>query len=391
VIATPSAAAAMSSGASEPTAATSGGDRTYVVVRGDTLSAIAARFEVTLASLLEANPGLEPDGLMLGDRLVIPPPDRQRPDATPKPAPPPTPKPSPPPTATPEPTSPPLVYRAGVLRTNGFANVLVTGLRVRSEPSTGSTVLWTGPVPGDRMFVVAGPVEAEGYTWYELAHPDSLAWDGPAIGWVAAAGADGERWLAGLEPVCPPFPPDVERLPELTPFERLACFGSRPITYDGNLGFWTDDFGPWYPWGTPDWLNGLLVYGVGSPFGDPRFAPDAVRSEPDQADADPAYRVTGHVDDPASATCRGGMEDASKGPPVRTEGPRIEQVLGCRTRFVITAALGLHRIVAGETVSGIAESANLTVQALLAANPHVADPRLLHVGELLVLPPMSSR
>ena len=45
---------------------------TYTVVKGDTLSSIAAQNGVTLEALLAANPGISPTALSVGTKLVIP-------------------------------------------------------------------------------------------------------------------------------------------------------------------------------------------------------------------------------------------------------------------------------------------------------------------------------
>ncbi len=317
--------------------------------------------------------------------------------------------PQPTPEPTPEPTPPPpLAYRPGPLRVDGFAEVLVTDLVVRAKPfvGTGSVILQLVPSPGDLLFVIAGPVEGSGYAWYQVAPSDwqgPVFYDGdPLIGWVAAASRAGEPWLAGRAPVCPTLPLELERLPRMTGLEKLACFGSRPITVDSDMGQWSDMFGPSYPWGTPDWLNGLVGFGtdaflMGSEPGPPwarnvRFSLDSVTSESDPAMpgeyGDVGYRVTGHFDDPASRTCRGGMEDSeAAGEPVRTESPIEEQVLGCRTHFVVTKALGLHRVSAGETLSIIAQEHGATLDAFLAENPQIVDPNIVHVGDLIVIPP----
>ena len=55
-----------------PTAAT--GQR-YVVREGDTLSGIAARFDVTEDAILRANGLQNPDRIFVGQELVIPPPE----------------------------------------------------------------------------------------------------------------------------------------------------------------------------------------------------------------------------------------------------------------------------------------------------------------------------
>jgi len=72
---------AASSEPSEPTAteteapqpSRAGRPRSYRVQEGDTLSAIAVRFETTVDALVEANDLDDPDALTLGQRLSIPP------------------------------------------------------------------------------------------------------------------------------------------------------------------------------------------------------------------------------------------------------------------------------------------------------------------------------
>jgi len=45
---------------------------TYTVVLGDTLSGIAGRYSITLEALMAANPGIQPNLLTVGTKLVIP-------------------------------------------------------------------------------------------------------------------------------------------------------------------------------------------------------------------------------------------------------------------------------------------------------------------------------
>jgi hypothetical protein len=58
----------------------------YVVVKGDTLGAIAQRFGVTLEALMAANPGVQPTSLSIGTQLVIPAGDQLSDEPTPTPA-----------------------------------------------------------------------------------------------------------------------------------------------------------------------------------------------------------------------------------------------------------------------------------------------------------------
>ena len=52
--------------------AITGGNEDYVVQRGDSLAKIAMQFEVTMSSILEANPELDPKQFKIGQRIAIP-------------------------------------------------------------------------------------------------------------------------------------------------------------------------------------------------------------------------------------------------------------------------------------------------------------------------------
>lgn len=76
--------AALIAGA-QPAAATPAGAITYVVRRGDTLSAIGRRFGVSVAALMRANHIVNPDRIYAGQRLLIP--VGPAPTSTPRPVP----------------------------------------------------------------------------------------------------------------------------------------------------------------------------------------------------------------------------------------------------------------------------------------------------------------
>ncbi|WP_198409473.1 LysM peptidoglycan-binding domain-containing protein [Limnochorda pilosa] len=61
------------------------GGRIYIIRPGDTFFAIAQRFGVSVADLIAANPGVDPDRLVVGQRICIP----GRPPVPPPPPPPP--------------------------------------------------------------------------------------------------------------------------------------------------------------------------------------------------------------------------------------------------------------------------------------------------------------
>lgn len=50
----------------------SGKQKTYVVKSGDTLSAIAKRFDTTVNAIVKANDIKDPDVIAVGDKFVIP-------------------------------------------------------------------------------------------------------------------------------------------------------------------------------------------------------------------------------------------------------------------------------------------------------------------------------
>ena len=56
-----------------PPIPTPGQQQRYVVREGDTLSGIAARFGVSEDAILDANPLSDPNRLLVGQELVIPP------------------------------------------------------------------------------------------------------------------------------------------------------------------------------------------------------------------------------------------------------------------------------------------------------------------------------
>ena len=365
--------------------------QTYVVAKGDTFSKIARRFGVTVEELLAANPSLKnPNQISVGDGIVIPTPSAgsiktPTPDVTPEPSPVPTPEPTP---------IPPIAAWPGPLRVDGFADVLVTDLAIRSEASVATDSKVLGRLTtGDRVFILKGPVEGSGFAWYQVAPRDWESGEKP-VGWIAAGSRDGEPWLEGRTPDCPPLPVEIGTLAAMTSFERLSCFESRDLTFNAGIGEWADDFGPTHPWGTPDWLDPIGAGRSIGDLGDVAFAPGLeLRGElPGDEESDLGYRVRGHFDDPASSTCRSGTVEWNDetNTETRHKDPAVQSVLACRTRFVVTEVLGLHRVATGDTLSGIADVHGVTLAALLDANPQVTDPSLIHPGEVLVIPRLAA-
>jgi hypothetical protein len=141
-----------------------------------------------------------------------------------------------------EPSTPSLAPspQVGALTADSIAVVTEEGdnLRMRSLPTTGEESQRFEPLlsSGDRVFVLEGPVPADGYAWYHVASLDWLPTStdedvDPPAGWIAQASLDGKAWVAPAELACPPLPLELNGLARLHPFERLACFGDQPLTF----------------------------------------------------------------------------------------------------------------------------------------------------------------
>jgi hypothetical protein len=164
---------------------------------------------------------------------------------------------------------------------------------------------------GQTVFVIAGPVDHDGVPSYLIQHFGDLTKgyrpDGD-LAWIPAETA--EAALAETAPPCPTGTTDLATVAALQPFARLVCFGSSDLTFpsvtatDMSVGAKTSK--RWISTDRrPDFFTGLPVYGLG-----PTLAmPDGEW-----------FRVTGHFDDPDSASCGD-----------------IGEVAWCRERFVVTA------------------------------------------------------
>ena len=78
-------------------------------------------------------------------------------------------------------------------------------LRARSQPRVSDdSIKYTPLLPlGTQLQVIGGPVEASGYTWYQVEPLDfSLAEDVTRV-WVAAADHDGTPWIGAVGPAIP--------------------------------------------------------------------------------------------------------------------------------------------------------------------------------------------
>ena len=266
-------------------------------------------------------------------------------------------EPSDPPAASPSemPSEPPVA--AAPIRVNAYARVVTDDLRVRSKPGVSEDSEKLAPLlqHSVRVVVLDGPVRASGFDWYQvLPIQVSDTSDEPAypFGWVAAAGTDGEPWLAAEAPDCPATPADFIELTDLygigTSYNALTCFSGQEISFEARVGQPEARCGVATPWGVdPQWFDLCLAnetYLVpvadvdAGPELSPAWAPGvdtSIAGPPNVPSYDlPVVMVTGMFDHPAARTCRNRLDqddaDFPEPDPART-------VLTCRWTFVVTS------------------------------------------------------
>jgi hypothetical protein len=238
-----------------------------------------------------------------------------------------------------EPTSTPLAACQGGAPTAPFEPdaivcVIEGPLRVRSRPNTSDDSVMFEPLlqTGHLLFVIDGPAEGSGYTWYLIQHtPGSFD---RAAGWVAAAAKDGTPWLAQASVPCP-ADPSLQDLQAMDALQRLHCYPAREFTFTDTViaGPMCGDGGVLK---SPTWMAGCLStfwWGrsnssviVAVP---PDFADKIGSVEPDVGFE---ATVTAHMDDPVARTCQPqGFEETDY------ELLNPGTVLVCRSMFVATS------------------------------------------------------
>lgn len=225
----------------------------------------------------------------------------------------------------------------GMFAPDQIAAIVTTDLVVRSAPGIGDDSeiypgYFTEPMT---VYIVDGPAFANGYEWYLV---DSVRGQGigddPQPGWVAAAGKDGEAWLATDSYRCPA--PDVADLFNLEHQRALACYGDSTLAVEGTL----TGCQPSINYGSEPWETECRMVRLG--FDVDATPPPCVdcfeptlwiyfNGDIGLADEPPgtAIRVQGHFDDPAAQTC--------------TQNDGLHEVLKlrvhvCRMSFVATRA-----------------------------------------------------
>jgi hypothetical protein len=235
------------------------------------------------------------------------------------------------------------------LTPGSIADVISDNVRIRSKPGVTSGSVKFEPVLkiGDRLLVIAGPVAADAYDWYQVAawRPSrpSMTWP---IGWAVRADHDGTPWLQTTSLPCPSSPTFGD-VAALNPYEALGCFGHQPLTLRAFIGGGeaVDGCKGEGPVGRcvtgPTWLAGI---GGRTASFDGVSARSTAGDDPLQLAIDPNGSVNpsdlpsgrmatieGAFDHPDAARC-GVAGDPSALPALTLE----DAILACRTRFVIS-------------------------------------------------------
>ena len=229
----------------------------------------------------------------------------------------------------------------------------VEALTLRETAGLDGEAVWRLP-DGTLGFVIAGPVDADGLTWYQLSgmglpyasgcvtpEPGELLDGCPAwLGWVAAEAEDGTAYLTAAEPpACAEPPPTLESLSEMGYTSRLVYFDDEPLTFRGWWPEQPDDGGAGGACAAAEAEVGWLVcqnINDNGLSGDPSEPGDRLTVTVDPASGvemparDQWIEVTGHFDDAAAQRCGEVAEVMSS--------DRGALVFDCRLQFVLSAA-----------------------------------------------------
>jgi hypothetical protein len=231
----------------------------------------------------------------------------------------------------------------------GFATVVADRVNMRTGPSLDAAVLTLAiadcPPPCvplqvgqeteyPELYLLDGPVQADGYAWYLAATTSEQAIFPEYVGWVAAGDESGP-WLVLHEPDCPQPPIELSDLTyqSLSRFVAIACFGGQALT----VGGWYVELPADAEVGECPVEPGWLVCGFGyhmlrpQPsgfYGDANHLP--MKVDPASSAQMPPrgnwVLVTGMFDHPSAQACGTDAQD------------QVAFRLQCRMEFVVTSA-----------------------------------------------------
>jgi hypothetical protein len=119
---------------------------------------------------------------------------------------------------------------------DALAEVVTDNLVVRSLPeiSNRSSIDPIQLQVGQLLFVLEGPLHADGYAWYRVAPFQPCCTDTveelPLLGWVAAGGKDAEPLIEVASDECRDL---ADSFYHMLDFRGLACLGDRELVFEG--------------------------------------------------------------------------------------------------------------------------------------------------------------
>ena len=222
------------------------------------------------------------------------------------------------------PTAPTSASASTAIAVDMVVRTVAPDLQARSAPSLGASSRKIEPLlPQDsRLFVIAGPIFADGFAWYQV-----LSFDGVFPGvWIAGAGLDGAPWLEPDPQPCPTPPLDAAALLDLVPYGGLACFGGTETQLTGDVHCELGDVDRSYS--GPDWLRDDRSCTIDLGGGETMEIFDGGISGLTYPTTQRAL-VSGHFDDPKAASCVYALDPPAPDP--------ATVVVNCRAMFVGTA------------------------------------------------------
>jgi hypothetical protein len=245
----------------------------------------------------------------------------------------------------------------GILPPGSAVEVTADGLRIRERPTTSSEVVGSVDA-GDLLYVELsnlslGPIRADGFDWYYVSHePGYDGWptypDGQrpgARGWAAVESAS-ERFVRLAPPRCPEAAIGMDAMVQLTPYERVACFGDQELTLDGTYGCPYCDslvnLGTWEPGWLASYYPDAFQIFVPSWADYPPFPGSITLRAPPDVPAltvelrGEVLRVTGHFNDSRSSDCVIVWGEDAPAPPEGSDQDRAAEWY-CRAQFVVTS------------------------------------------------------
>jgi hypothetical protein len=240
---------------------------------------------------------------------------------------------APTPSASPAP-SPTVTGEPGIT-TGEHATVTAEQLDARYERASDAPIV-TAVSEGDRVYVVDGPVATEEAVWYRIQHPAHRYV--PGFVWISFESQPAaDAALEPFEPRCPGAPIDMSLFEDLTPMERLLCFGDEPITI-GPIHVLGGEGGEEEPVGEPGWLVDPAPWELYTNFNWPNATTQGSLSGRVEPGTSPQLaneswvEIVGHFDHSDAIGCSRQLPE-----PEYSESDDLAE-LWCRQQFVIIEA-----------------------------------------------------